>query len=43
MSLRQILKMGLPLVGMAILADVADGFPDQTILLIIWLARWLRW
>jgi hypothetical protein len=43
MSLREVLKMVLPMVVTVVLADMVDGFPDQTIILVVWLVRWLRW
>jgi flagellar biosynthesis protein FliR len=42
MSFSQILKMGLPIVGLTLLADMVDGFPEQTIILLVWPARWFR-
>jgi hypothetical protein len=42
MSLREV-KMVLPMVVTVVLADMVDGFPGQTIILVVWLVRWLRW
>jgi DTW domain-containing protein YfiP len=40
MSLRQMLKMLLPMLLITLMADVWDGVPEQTIFLIMWLVSW---
>jgi hypothetical protein len=42
MSFRQILKTVLPMIGLTLLSDMVDGFPEKTIILLVWLARWFR-
>jgi hypothetical protein len=43
MSLREVFKMVFPLVVTTLAIDMVDGFPEQTIILVVWLVRWLRW
>jgi hypothetical protein len=34
--------MALPMIVTVVLADIVDGFPDQTIILAVWMVRWFR-
>jgi hypothetical protein len=42
MSLREVFKMVLPLVVTTLAIDMVDGFPEQTIIFLIELARWIK-